>query len=168
MTYKVVSSAGSIILAPAKPVACLVWMHGLGDTCLGFKEYFEEKGSPLHDGVRVKLLQAPSRPVSINGGAVMPSWYDILALDAGPGRDHVSYEQVEDSCRIIDQQLASERELGLPLFLGGFSQGCVMALHYGLEKEQVRAVLGLSGYGLSKTAYNHVATPLLLQHGSQD
>lgn len=70
----------SILLAPEKPWFSLIWLHGLGDTSVGFLDYFQEPTSPLHKGARVKLLHAPIRPVTINGGAMCPSWYDIKSL----------------------------------------------------------------------------------------
>lgn len=55
----------------------MIWLHGLGDTSAGFLDYFMLPQSPLNKGGRIKLLHAPIKPVTVNGGAEMPSWYDF-------------------------------------------------------------------------------------------
>jgi phospholipase/carboxylesterase len=73
----------SILLTLDKPWFSLIWLHGLGDTSVGFLDFFQDKTSPVYRGARVKLLHAPIRPVTINGGATCPSWYDIKILNGG-------------------------------------------------------------------------------------
>ncbi len=73
----------SILLTLDKPWFSLIWLHGLGDTSVGFLDFFQDKTSPVFRGARVKLLHAPIRPVTINGGATCPSWYDIKILNGG-------------------------------------------------------------------------------------
>jgi hypothetical protein len=43
--------------------------------------------SPVYDGARVRLLQAPLRPVTINHGAPCNSWYDIKTFDKTSGKE---------------------------------------------------------------------------------
>ena len=62
-----------------KHTKTLIFMHGLGDTALGFYDIFYEVGL-LYDA-KVVLLTAPEQAVSINMGMVMPSWYDIKSLE---------------------------------------------------------------------------------------
>lgn len=82
-TFKILNEADkTIILNPEKPLFSLIWLHGLGDSSAGFLDYFQLPQSPLHIGARVKLLHAPIRPVTINGGMKCPSWYDIKSLSA--------------------------------------------------------------------------------------
>ena len=60
----------------------LVWLHGLGDSAYGFKDAFlDEKLNIVPPSCKVILPTAPTRAVSINMGAKMTSWYDILSLD---------------------------------------------------------------------------------------
>ena len=70
----------SILIAPENPKNSLIWLHGLGDSSEGFFDYFLEDNSPVYQGTRVLLLQAPDRPVTINGGMACNSWYDIKGL----------------------------------------------------------------------------------------
>lgn len=71
----------SIELIPEGAYYSLIWLHGLGDSSEGFLDFFELPQSPVHHGAKVKLLQAPLRPVSINGGMKFNSWYDIKTFD---------------------------------------------------------------------------------------
>ena len=72
----------SILLTIDKPYFSLIWLHGLGDTSAGFLDYFSESNSPVFKGARIQLLHAPIKPVTINGGMSMPSWYDIRTLNS--------------------------------------------------------------------------------------
>ena len=71
----------SVLLCPDKPFFSLIWLHGLGDKPSGFQSFFQHyQGSPVFAGARIKLLHAPLRPVTINGGSICTSWYDIRDL----------------------------------------------------------------------------------------
>ena len=56
------------------------------------------------------------------------------------------------------------------IFIGGFSQGGFMALHYSLQAKNVPAgALSLSGYLLKSTPLSNLKKlPILLMHGSKD
>lgn len=56
----------------------LVWMHGLGDSAEGFVDFFNGATSPTPSTMKIILLTAPEEPVTINGGMIMNSWYDIM------------------------------------------------------------------------------------------
>lgn len=73
----------SILVTTDKSWFSLIWLHGLGDSSAGFLDFFSHKASPVFQGARVKLLHAPIKPVTINGGATCPSWYDIKILNGG-------------------------------------------------------------------------------------
>jgi phospholipase/carboxylesterase len=77
----------SITLMSDNPSFSLIWLHGLGDSSEGFYEYFMHPKSPVYDGARVRLLQAPLRPVTINHGAPCNSWYDIKTFDKTSGKE---------------------------------------------------------------------------------
>jgi phospholipase/carboxylesterase len=58
-------------------------LHGLGDSAEGFYPLFWHMLTQFDvRGVKVILPDAPTRPVTINGGMVMKAWYDIMNLDA--------------------------------------------------------------------------------------
>lgn len=123
----------------------VIWMHGLGATNHDFDAVVPELQAA---DLRFLFPQAPLRPVTINGGAQMPAWYDILSLDDPPLREDAAH--VRESEREISSLIERERERGVPasrIVLAGFSQGGAMALHVGLRSpEALAGILVLSGY----------------------
>jgi len=114
-------------------------------------------------------------PVTINGGYPMPAWYDILASDLVRREDETGLRK---SRLAIEELIAREKERGIParrIVIGGFSQGCAMALMVGLRHaEPLAGIAGLSGYlplaavtADERHASSH-ETPIFLAHGSQD
>jgi len=113
--------------------------------------------------------------VTINGGYVMPAWYDIRGAD-------LTSRQDEAGIRASEQAVAAliEREIvrGIPaknIVLAGFSQGCAMALHTGLRFPQALAgIMALSGYlplaehFAAERAAANAHTPIFMAHGTQD
>ncbi|MEM6796303.1 MAG: carboxylesterase, partial [Acidobacteriota bacterium] len=68
---------------PEQPAeASVIWMHGLGATAHDFVDVPPILSLPADLSVRYIFPQAPSIPVTLNGGMVMPAWYDIRSLDA--------------------------------------------------------------------------------------
>jgi predicted esterase len=65
---------------PGDHTHTLIWLHGLGDTAMGFIDVFTSAMSPVPKTTKVILLTAKNRPVTINGGASCNSWFDYLSL----------------------------------------------------------------------------------------
>ena len=151
-------------------------MHGLGDSAEGFLDVFTDKGViPVSDDTKVVLLTAPSRPVTINSGMVMPSWYDMKVLSADlstnlPIEQRISVTEMKDSYNRITAVVNAEKQgLNGKLFIGGFSQGCVMALSVGLEHENIKGIFGFSGYMSALTKLKNLGKiPIYLFHGKDD
>lgn len=161
---------------PDQPArACVIWLHGLGDSGHGFAPIVPELKIPADMGVRFIFPHAPERPVTINGGMRMRAWYDIKSLDFNSRAD---LEGVIDSAaqvgRLLDKQIAD----GIPadkIVLAGFSQGGVIALHLATRTDKKLAgVMALSTYmcepgRLAEEAVDtNKATPILMAHGEQD
>src|SRR5690606_23567393 len=113
-----------LILNPRQPAdACVIWLHGLGADRFDFQPVAEQLQESLHT-TRFVLPQAPSQPVTINGGWSMPSWYDILSMGAD-GRT-IDKAQLEASAQRVIQLIETQRDSGIDparIFLAGFSQG---------------------------------------------
>jgi len=82
------------------------------------------------------------------------SWYDIMSLDRS--ENSYSFEDVKKNSeyvkKCLDEELAILNGDSSKLFIGGFSQGCAMALHNGLTyKEKLGGIIGLSGYLFDQT-----------------
>lgn len=164
-----------LVIEPDGPVrGALLLLHGLGADGHDLAPVLPRL--PLRRlGVRVILPHAPSIPVSINGGAVMPAWYDIREGDLRTRHDE---QGVRASAARIEALLEVERASGLPrarLALAGFSQGGAMALHVGLRQpEPLAGIVALSTYvaapALLETEATDAAraTPIFQAHGTRD
>lgn len=154
--------------------ACIIWLHGLGADRYDFLPVAEALQQSLPT-TRFVLPQAPTRPVTINGGWSMPSWYDILAMS--PARA-INREQLEASAQQVIALIKTQRESGIDparIFLAGFSQGGAVVLHTAFLRWQgpLGGVIALSTYAptfgdqldLSEAARGY---PTLCLHGSRD
>ena len=65
----------------AAPDACVIWLHGLGDSGHGFAPIVPELKLPESLSVKFLFPHAPERPITINNGMRMRAWYDIKSLD---------------------------------------------------------------------------------------
>jgi len=154
--------------------ASVIWLHGLGADGHDFAPITSQLGLPAELAVRFVFPHAPAIPVTLNGGMVMPAWYDIVSLDSR-GHDE---EGVARSSRQVSALIEREIERGVPserIILGGFSMGGAIALHAGLRyPERLAGIMGLSCYLLraesldDEASATNAETPVLLCHGSQD
>jgi phospholipase/carboxylesterase len=156
-----------------RAIGTVLWLHGLGASGHDFEDIVPML--ELED-VRFVFPHAPQRPVTINGGLIMPAWYDILVLGSPKGGEQPRH--VRESATLIEALLAREHERGVPassIVLAGFSQGAALALHVGVRHaDQLLGIMVLSGYELlagtaeqEATAANQV-TPMLFCHGTLD
>lgn len=153
--------------------ASVIWLHGLGANGHDFETIIPELRLPKQAGVRFVFPHAPSIPVTINGGMVMPAWYDILEMSIDRKIDYaqilVSAGRINDLVqREIDRGIASER-----IVLAGFSQGGAVAYHVALTSTRPLAgLLALSTYLATQDKISDTATqlslPVLVCHGLFD
>lgn len=157
------------------PQASVIILHGLGASGDDFAPVCEQMDLRPVGAVRYLLPHAPMRPVTINNGFVMPAWYDILAL-GGPAREDEA--GLRESQAIVESLIAREVARGVAtarIVVGGFSQGCAMALLTGLRhRDKLAGIVGLSGYlpladqtATERSAAN-LDTPIFLAHGRFD
>lgn len=157
------------------PSATVIWLHGLGADGHDFAGLVPELDLSACPPIRFVFPHAPSMPVTVNGGYVMPAWYDILGPNLVSQQDAAGIQASE---RAIVALIAHEVARGIPaerIVLAGFSQGCAMALHTGLRLPQrLAGIMALSGYlplADRVTAERHAAnarTPIFMAHGTQD
>ena len=60
------------------PTATVLWLHGLGADGYDFVPVVRELQALGAPAARYVFPHAATMPVTINGGAVMRAWYDIL------------------------------------------------------------------------------------------
>jgi len=163
------------------PCYSMLWLHGLGASGDDFVPVAQALRLP--HAVRHLFPQAPERPVTINGGQMMPAWYDLY--DIGPNTWNLAgIEARQDeagiraSQREIDRLIEREIARGIApsqIFLAGFSQGGAIALQCGLRREEgLGGILALSTYlpladtVATEASAKGLATPLFMAHGRQD
>lgn len=165
-----------VVLEPGSPAdASVIWLHGLGASGFDFPPIVPELGLPADHGVRFVFPHAPSMPVTINQGYVMPAWYDILSADFEKRTDEAG---VRLSAARVERLVEREIERGIDpsrLILAGFSQGGAVALHLGLRYPQPLAgLLLLSTYLAcdgnldSERSPANAEVPIFQAHGTQD
>lgn len=164
----------NLTLEPKQPAdSCVIWLHGLGADGHDFAPVVPELNLPDSLATRFIFPHAPKMPVTINGGMVMPAWYDILEMQL---ERKIDTEQLcasaDEIVKIINQQI----ELGIPserIIIAGFSQGGAVAYQVALSfPKSLGGLLALSTYfATEQTATKHPANqgiPILIMHGSHD
>jgi len=157
------------------PVATILIMHGLGADGADFVPIAEQLDLSSVGPVRYLFPAAPQIPVTINGGYVMPAWYDILAADLVKREDEAG---LRSSRLQIEELITNEKARGIPasrIVVAGFSQGCAMSLMVGLRHaEALAGIVGMSGYlplagttAVERTAAS-LKTPIFMAHGTRD
>ena len=157
------------------PSASVIWLHGLGADGNDFVPIIPELDLSGCPGIRFIFPSAPTMPVTVNGGYVMPAWYDIV------GRNLMDQEDVagiQKSAAAIIKLIEREASRGIAyenMVLAGFSQGCAMVLHIGLRfPHNLAGIIALSGYlplAMSANLEKHSAnqtTPIFMGHGEYD
>ena len=164
-----------LILQPVKPAdACVIWLHGLGADRFDFLPVAEALQESLLS-TRFVLPQAPTRPVTINGGYAMPSWYDIKAMSPARAIDR---DELEASADHVIELIENERASGIDasrIFLAGFSQGGAVVYHTAFVKWQgpLGGVMALSTYAPTfseelQLSASQQRIPVLSLHGQFD
>lgn len=152
----------------------VIWLHGLGANGDDFVPIVNEL--KLQDcALRFIFPHAPNRAVTINGGYVMPAWFDIYSLQTDQLLDN---KGIEESCAQIAHYIEAEVKRGIPtdkIVLAGFSQGAVIALLTGLRYQNpLASIIALSGYlpqaenFLKDPKPPNQTLPIFIGHGEED
>jgi predicted esterase len=157
----------------------MIFMHGLGDSGHGWSQVGQMFSRDRLPHFKFIYPHAPAQPVTVNGGQVMPSWYDIHSLGLDLTRPRVEDDEgLEKSSQRLMQLVQQEISAGIPaerIVIGGFSQGGAVT-YYSLLKSGHRfggaAVLSSYLPVQSKAKqYNtgrNASTPVFVSHGTDD
>lgn len=156
------------------PTHSIIWLHGLGASGYDFYPIVPELALPADLAVRFVFPHAPEQPVTVNGGYIMPAWYDILSLD-GIERQ-IDTNGIEQSVAAIQQLIEQEVQRGIAeenIILAGFSQGGVIALVTGLtHARRLGGIMALSTYLPLRSHWQFSAAnqdiPVFVAHGRHD
>ena len=151
----------------------VIWLHGLGASGHDFEPVVPQLGLDADMAVRFIFPHAPNRPVTVNGGMVMPAWYDILEMSL---ERKVDVNQIEESAQQIEDLIAREVERGVKpehIVIAGFSQGGAVAYHVALGyPERLAGLMTLSTYLATNDNISYSTAnkdmPILIEHGTHD
>ena len=157
----------------ANPDATVIWLHGLGADGNDFAPIVPELRLPKSAHIRFIFPHAPAIPVTVNGGFVMPAWYDILEMEIDR---KVDTSQLLQSAARIRDFIVRELERGIGserIIIAGFSQGGAVAYQVALSHTlPLGGLLAMSTYFatadtiiLSRENKN---IPITIQHGIYD
>lgn len=144
------SEPGELILEPrnGQPAnACVFILHGLGADGRDFEPLVPALSLPEGANIRFIMPHAPRLAVTVNGGMVMPAWYDILAMDLDR---RVDEGQLKASAQRIQGLMHEQIAQGIDsrrIIIAGFSQGGAVAYQASLSfPEPLGGLLALSTY----------------------
>ena len=159
----------------SSPTATVIWLHGLGADGYDFVPVVRELQALGAPALRYVFPHASTMPVTINGGAVMRAWYDIVNSDLLRREDE---KGIRASQLQVEALITREVERGVSskhIVLAGFSQGGAIALQTGLRQSKpLAAIIALSCYlPLADSFSRERATaskdvPILMAHGTSD
>lgn len=171
-----VSSLDRILIEPKTPAtACVIWLHGLGDSGEGFAPIVPALNLPANHSIRFIFPHAPEQAVTINQGNVMRSWYDIKSMDLHNRADMTGVLASEILVKALIKEQIDSGIAAKNIILAGFSQGGVLSLFTALRyPEKLGGILALSCYlptanTLPENCHQaNKATRILQHHGEQD
>ena len=156
------------------PDASVIWLHGLGADGSDFYDIVPMLELPKTLAVRFIFPNAPEMPVTVNGGYVMPAWYDLSGIGNQYPDDLQGIQRSRDQLLLLVEK---EKQKGINperIILAGFSQGGVIALHTGLRcAQKLGGILALSTYlALPESLQAEKRAPedleILMMHGRDD
>jgi len=160
-------------IKPVNPKYAIIWLHGLGDSGNGWLPIAKELQLNSFSDIHFIFPHAPEIPVTVNGGMVMPAWYDIYEMSLERKIDHNQIQQSSNGIKEIIHQLMHSGIPSEKILLVGFSQGGAVAYETALSFDQPLAgLIALSTYfATENTIKRHEANnniPIIIQHGSID
>ncbi len=165
-----------IIVEPKENAdSAVIWLHGLGASKDDFLPVAQILQRNILPKTRFILPQAPVRPVSLNNGFPMPSWYDIIALTSPR---EIKQSELDESSQYVISLIEEEVQKGIPrerIILAGFSQGGAVVLNTAFiaDEKNVGGVMALSTYSATFDESLNIGDdkkqiPTIHLHGTMD
>ncbi len=156
-----------------KANATVIWLHGLGADGHDFEAIVPKLNLPENSAIRFLFPNAPAIPVTINGGFIMPAWYDILdrTIERKVDLSHLHASAVKIQA-LIDREI--ERGISANrIVIAGFSQGGAVAFQAALSyPKPLAGLLVISSYFASKNSIQinsaNSAIKIAVMHGNLD
>lgn len=155
------------------PDATVIWLHGLGADGYDFAPIVPELNLPESLAIRFIFPHAPSIPVTVNNGFVMPAWFDIMEMEIDR---KVDAKQLLVSASAISRYIDREQERGIDsrrIVLAGFSQGGAVAYQVCLSYPRpLGGLIAMSTYFATSESIElnqaNQELPIEIHHGLYD
>ena len=153
--------------------AAVIWLHGLGADGHDFEPIVPELRLPDNAAIRFVFPHAPSMPVTINNGMVMPAWYDILDMSMDK---QVDEKQLLASSHAISALIDREIGRGIDskrIVIAGFSQGGAVGYQTALAySKPLAGLIAMSAYFATNesivSSKENKSLPIQIYHGTMD
>lgn len=155
------------------PDSAIIWLHGLGADGHDFAPIVPQLNLPKELGIRFIFPHAPEIPVTVNGGFVMPAWYDILEMDIDRRVDSVQLLASAAAISLFIENLVGHGIDSKRIILAGFSQGGAVAYQTCLSSAKpLGGLLAMSTYFATSDSIilteSNKDIPIEIHHGSLD
>lgn len=156
-----------------RPDSTVIWLHGLGADGNDFAPIVPQLRLPKEAAIRFIFPHAPAMPVTVNGGYVMPAWYDIMETEIDR---RIDIPGLMASARAINGFIDRELDRGMDsrrIVIAGFSQGGAVAYQVVLSHDKpLGGLLAMSTYLATADTLDYKAInkdiPIKVQHGEHD
>ena len=171
LPFAVSNLGGNITLIPRRSnhENTLIWIHSENESCRQYVPWFNCEDSIVPFSTRVILPCAPER---ISSGNIINSWYKIRRYTRTVEQCEGLLWSYNYIMNIITEELILLNKQYDRIFLGGFSQGCSLALWILLNcKIKFGGFCGFSGQLFPFADINEQVSkdiPILLYHGEED
>lgn len=163
--------------------AAIIFIHGLGDSGEGwlwFPQVIQQTGLvKSYNDINFVFPNAPTMPITVNGGMRMPAWFDIYEFGNPDAKQDV--DGFVKSCNIVKELIKEQIEKhNVPaekIIIGGFLQGAAISMAtLALLDFKIGGLVALSGFSpVSKTVTElhdksgpNFSTPVFQGHGDVD
>eukprot|EP01062_Namystynia_karyoxenos_P033203 TRINITY_DN24418_c0_g1_i1.p2 TRINITY_DN24418_c0_g1~~TRINITY_DN24418_c0_g1_i1.p2 ORF type:complete len:237 (+),score=77.39 TRINITY_DN24418_c0_g1_i1:78-713(+) len=157
---------------PPQP-SLVVWLHGLGDTGMGWMDMREE-GAERLPGTRWLFPNAPHAPVTCNDGESCTSWFDIQRIPVSLSEPE-DPKGLDESVAAVHQVIKGSGVAPSRVVVGGFSQGGLLAAYAAATyPESLAGAVSLSGWAPRRSRLGELVSaanrslPMLFCWGSVD
>lgn len=153
--------------------ATVIWLHGLGADGHDFEPIVPELKLPDNTTIRFIFPHAPTMPITINNGMVMPAWYDILEMSIEKKVDEEKLlASAEKINALIDREI--ERDIDSSrIVIAGFSQGGAVGYQTALTyPKPLAGFIAMSTYFATCASIlinpENMGLPIRIYHGTMD
>lgn len=139
--------------ASATAKSAIIFIHGLGDSGEGwswFPQVIQQTGLvKSYPEINFVFPDAPSIPITVNGGMRMPAWFDVYEF--GNLKAKQDTEGFLKSCNVvkelIQEQIDKHNVPAERIIIGGFSQGAAITMAtLSLLDFKIGGLVALSGF----------------------